>query len=159
MEFPTGQILQVEPGIAMVAALKGIADSSQPSIPAHVNCLLNTAMIDQVFFNNIYQVNLTVLNARLRLGTLENTANDSTVMLKRTQSNEAPASGDDLLAAAVNLKTGLTANTPLVATLTATGALLVLAPGDGLALDFAGTAATEARNLLVAVRLRVETAS
>jgi hypothetical protein len=115
-------------------------------------------MIDHTFFVNPLTTTLTVLDIDLRIGTLESTANDSTIMVERVQGTEAPGSGDDLLSAAVNLKTGLTAHTTLAGTLTGTTASLTLAAGDGLALDFGGTAVTEARNLVVMVRLRVNLA-
>lgn len=56
---------------------------------------------------------------------------------RRAQGTEAPASGDLLTTATIDLTA--TANTVITPTLTATDANRVLAAGDRLALDFSGT--------------------
>lgn len=60
-----------------------------------------------------------------------------TLGLERLQGTEASGSGDDLLSAAMNLKS--TAETPVKASLTATTALLTLQRGDRLNLVDTGT--------------------
>ena len=69
---------------------------------------------------------------------IEATGATTTLMIKRVPSGTAISSGYDLLTAStpVNLKTGVTANTVLTATLNATTTNLQLAAGDSLALNF-----------------------
>jgi hypothetical protein len=67
---------------------------------------------------------------------IESTSSTTTVMPKKVPSGTAISSGNSLLAAALNLKTGVTANTIQSPTLTSTGADLQLAAGDSLGLDF-----------------------
>jgi hypothetical protein len=57
-------------------------------------------------------------------------------MLEKVPSGTAIGGGSDLLSAAVNLKTGVTANTVLAPTLNSTVANLQFAAGNSLALDF-----------------------
>lgn len=67
---------------------------------------------------------------------IENTSATTTIAPVKVASGQAIGTGVALLAAALNLKTGVVANTPLTATLTATPANLVFAAGDWLGLDF-----------------------
>jgi len=67
---------------------------------------------------------------------IENTGATSTLLPRKVASGQAIGTGVGLFAAALNLKTGVVAATPLTATLTATGADLVFAAGDWLGLDF-----------------------
>ena len=70
-----------------------------------------------------------------------------TLTVMRTQSTEAPTSGDDLLQATLDLKAA--ADTPQNGTLTATVADLVLAVGDRISVDFAGTLTAAVGSLTV----------
>lgn len=67
---------------------------------------------------------------------IEATGASSTVLPRKVASGQAITTGVGLFAAALNLKTGVVANTPLTATLTSTPADLVFAAGDWLGLDF-----------------------
>ena len=67
---------------------------------------------------------------------IEATGANSTVLPVKVASGQAIGTGVGLFAAALNLKTGVVANTPLTATLSATPANLILAAGDQVMLDF-----------------------
>jgi hypothetical protein len=67
---------------------------------------------------------------------IENTSNDTTLMVCRVPDGTAISSGMFLLANPINLQSNVTANTTLSAPLTATTTDLQLASGDSLALDF-----------------------
>jgi hypothetical protein len=67
---------------------------------------------------------------------IENSSATTTLMVEKVPSGTAIGSGTDILAAALNLKTGVTANTKAAPALHATAANLQLAAGDSLALDF-----------------------
>ena len=69
---------------------------------------------------------------------IEATGNATTVMVRKVVTADGidHANQKDLMAAALNLKTGVVANTVLSAGLTATAADLVLEKGNSLALDF-----------------------
>jgi hypothetical protein len=67
---------------------------------------------------------------------IEATSSTTTVMVKKVPSGTVIGSGSDVLAAALNLKTGVTANTKQSVALNATTGNLQLAAGDSLALDF-----------------------
>jgi hypothetical protein len=77
-----------------------------------------------------------VTGIKFQQSAIESTSSTTTVMPKKVASGTAVGSGTDLLAAALNLKTGVTANTNLDATLNATAGNLQLAAGDSLGLDF-----------------------
>jgi hypothetical protein len=78
----------------------------------------------------------TVTKIEFQQSAIENTSSTSTVMVNKVPSGTAPASGTNLLAAALNLKTGVTANTKAAPALHGTAANLVLAAGDSIGLDF-----------------------
>lgn len=84
-----------------------------------------------------------IVSVELRASTIENSAADSTLMVEKVASATAIGSGVDVLTAAVNLKTGVTAGTNATLALHGTAANYTLADGDALALDFGGTAITE----------------
>lgn len=67
---------------------------------------------------------------------IESSSATTTLMIEKVPSGTAIASGTDILAAALNLKTGVTANTKVAPALHATAANLALDAGDSLALDF-----------------------
>lgn len=67
---------------------------------------------------------------------IEATSETTTLMIEKVPSGTAIGSGTDILAAALNLKTGVTANTKAAPALHATEANLQLAAGNSLALDF-----------------------
>jgi hypothetical protein len=68
--------------------------------------------------------------------TIENTSANTTLMVSKVPNGTVISSGLPLLANAVNLKTNLSANTILAASLSSTASNLQLATGDSLALDF-----------------------
>jgi hypothetical protein len=67
---------------------------------------------------------------------VEATSATTTLLPRKVASGQAIGTGVGLFAAALNLKTGVVANTPLTGVLTATAADLVFAAGDWLGLDF-----------------------
>jgi len=67
---------------------------------------------------------------------IEATSATTTLLPRKVASGQAITTGVGLFTAALNLKTGVVANTPLTAVLTATPADLVFAAGDWLGLDF-----------------------
>src|SRR5262245_42377828 len=78
-----------------------------------------------------------VISIMFQQSVIEATGNSTTIDVKKVPSGAASiAAGTTLLSAAINLKTGVVANTVLSAPLTATAASLVLAATDSLALDF-----------------------
>lgn len=97
--------------------------------------------VDSIFFiaDRAYEIVSVVTRATV----LENSAADSTIMIEKVPSGTAVGSGTDCLAAAVNLKTGLTVNTNATLALHGTAANYQLAAGDALGIDFGGTAVTE----------------
>jgi len=92
----------------------------------------------------------SVAGVQASWGTADSTSTTATLMVERCQGTEAPGSGDDLLAAAIDAST--TANTVVTATLTGTTANLSLNAGDRLALDVID-GATELADLTVVVKL------
>jgi alcohol dehydrogenase YqhD (iron-dependent ADH family) len=70
------------------------------------------------------------------VNTIAGTGGAASVDVKKCTGTQAPASGTTMLTAAFDLTT--TANTVTTPTLT-TGAVLTLAAGDRIALDFTGT--------------------
>jgi hypothetical protein len=66
----------------------------------------------------------------------ESTNTSTTLMIRKVPSGTSLTSGSSLLSSAVNLKSGVTANTALGATLTSTSSYLELEEDDSLALDF-----------------------
>jgi len=77
-----------------------------------------------------------VTNIMFQQSAIENTSANTTLTVRKVPTGTAISSGSDLLSAAVNLKTGLTANNVLSPTLTSTTSYLQLSFGDSLALDF-----------------------
>ena len=67
---------------------------------------------------------------------IESTGSSTTLMLKNVPSGTAISSGMDLLASAINLKSGVSANTALTATLNSSTSNLQFTAGNSLALDF-----------------------
>jgi hypothetical protein len=112
-------------------------------------CLLNADCVDQAFFiaDRPYQV----LSFREIHATAGTDGGAVTIMLTKDDGTEAPGAGDDLLTAGLDAKG--TANTLQTGTLTATSAFLLLAAGDRLSLDFAGTV-TSLAGVVVSVVLR-----
>jgi len=78
----------------------------------------------------------TVVGIAFCQSVVEATGASSTCMPRKVPSGTAIAAGSSLLAAALNLKTGVTANTICSCSLNATPANLVLAATDSIALDF-----------------------
>ena len=78
----------------------------------------------------------TVTAIYFQQSAVEASGSSTTVMPKKVPTATAVASGNALLAAAVNLKTGVVVNTTLAPALTATGADLALVAGDSIGLDF-----------------------
>ena len=72
----------------------------------------------------------------VRATAIEVTGAATTLMLEKVPSGTAIGSGTDLMAAALNLKTEVTANTNATPTLHGTPANLIVAPGDAIGLDF-----------------------
>lgn len=93
----------------------------------------------------------TVDSVQASWGTADSTSTTATLMIERCQGTEAPGSGDDLLAAAIDASA--TANTVVTPALTATPANLALSAGDRLALDVID-GATELADLTIVVKLK-----
>lgn len=77
-----------------------------------------------------------VVSVKAMQSAIEASGASTTLMIEKVPSGTAIGSGTDILAAAVNLKTGVTANTVETLTLHATAANYTLAAGDSLGLDF-----------------------
>ena len=75
----------------------------------------------------------------IRASAIESTGAATTLMIEKVASGTAIGAGTDVLAAVVNLKTGVTVDTNATLGLHTTAANLVLAPGDALGLDFTNT--------------------
>lgn len=124
-----------------------------PNKTVEVNCVLNSACVDQAFFtaDRAYQV-VGVTEIHAVAGDNGGAVN---LQLTKDTGTDAPGAGTDLLTnntnAGFNLKG--TANTLQTGTLTATTASLQLAAGDRLSLDFAGTVTTLA-GVQVTVKLK-----
>jgi hypothetical protein len=81
----------------------------------------------------------TVTKIVFQQSAIENTSTNTTLMVSKVPNGTAISSGLPLLANSVNLKTNLSANTILAASLSSTASNLQLAAGDSLALDFTNT--------------------
>ena len=107
-------------------------------------------MLDQSCFiaDRIYTV-----TAITEIHTVKETGGTLTIMPRKQNGTEAPASGKALLSAGFN---GVgTAETLLTGALTSTGADLILAAGDRLALDFVSETAGELKGVVVTFTLIV----
>lgn len=119
------------------------------SVPATVFCLLNEDCVDQAFFiaDRAYQVT-AIREIHAVAGDDAGAVN---IQVTKDTGTDAPGAGANLLTnnanAGFNAKG--TANTVQAGTLTATGADLLLAAGNRLSLDFAGTVATLAGVVVV----------
>jgi hypothetical protein len=110
--------------------------STQAYLTATCNMVLNTAVVDQVFY--IAAEPLEVVEIHEIHATKGTDAGDVTATVKRCQGTEAATAGDDLLGdTKINLKGEN--NTLQSPALTATSANLQLAAGDRLSLDVTGT--------------------
>lgn len=110
--------------------------STQAYLTATCNMVLNTAVVDQVFY--IAAEPLEVVEVHEIHATKGTDAGDVIATIRRCQSTEAATAGDDLLGATkINLKGEN--NTLQSPGLTSTTADLQLAAGDRLALDITGT--------------------
>lgn len=123
----------------------GLDDTYSPSTPVTPSNGLGALSIvsgiidatyDQDRFIWTAPVACVVVSFILQQSAIEATSATTTLDVKKCPSGTAPSAGTTLLSAAVNLKTGVVANTPLTLTLTATTANLTMAAGDSLALDF-----------------------
>lgn len=107
---------------------------------------LATGSVDQSCFTAnrpylVYRINYVTKVAE-SAGTL-------TLIPRRQQGTEAPASGDALATAINCVAAGTAAETVVTATLTATESLLILATGDRLGLDFTDDVAGELAGVVV----------
>lgn len=110
--------------------------STQAYFAATCNMVLNTAVVDQVFY--IAAEPLEVVEVHEIHATKGTDAGDVLATIRRCQGTEAATAGDDLLGATkINLKGDN--NTLQSPGLTSTTADLQLAAGDRLALDITGT--------------------
>jgi hypothetical protein len=91
---------------------------------------------DRFIWTCPFEFGCTVTSITFMQSVIENTSATSTCMIEKVPSGTAIGSGVDLLAAPLNLKTGVTANTVASPALHATPANLTLAQGDSLGLDF-----------------------
>jgi hypothetical protein len=113
-------------------------------------CLLVADMIDQ---------NIFVADRALKVKSIEyvattpESAGTLTMIVRRCQGTEAPASGDALMTAANMVGAALVTQTVYTATLTSTEAHLTLADGDRLAIDFTDDSAGELAGVCVTVVL------
>lgn len=94
------------------------------------------ATYDQDRFIWVVPAPMVVVSIVFCQSAIENTSNTTTVDVRKCANLQAPSAGTTLLAAAINLKTGVVATTVLSAPLTATTANLTLAANDQIALDF-----------------------
>lgn len=118
------------------AAISGAA--TVDSVCASFVAPIAADAVDSAFF--IAPKALTVTSARAVWGVIAGAA--FTAMPKKATGTQAPSAGASLLTAAFDINT--TANTVATGTLTATGADLVLAAGNRLAIDFTGSATNTA---------------
>lgn len=113
--------------------------------------LLAADAIDQSCFTAnrpylVYRIN--------EVHTTAESAGTLTLQVRRQQGTEAPASGDALTAAAIDMVgAGAVAQTVKTPALTATEALLILATGDRIGLDFTDDVAGELAGVTVTVYL------
>ena len=112
---------------------------------------LYTDMIDKSFFIAPFRCKVLSLDY---VATTPETGGTLTLKITRCQGVEAPASGDLLTSAALDMVgAALVTQTVYNAALTATTALLTLEKGDRLALDFTDDTAGELAGLVVTARL------
>lgn len=111
--------------------------STQAYLTATCNMVLNSAVVDQVFY--IAAEPLEVVEVHEIHATKGTDAGDVTATIRRCQGTESATGGDDLLGTTkINLKgDNDTLQSPA---LTSTTANLQLAAGDRLSLDITGTA-------------------
>lgn len=112
--------------------------------------LLVADQIDQNIF--IADRPLKVLSIEY-VATTPESAGTLTLIVRRCQGTEAPASGDALMTAANMVGAALVAQTVYTATLTGTAAHLELADGDRLALDYTDDTAGELAGVCVTITL------
>ena len=132
--------------------LNGGTINTTSKIIVQTHARLAADAIDHSFFitpNDAHTYTVTAISASW--GTADSTATTATLMVERCQGTEAPGSGDDLLASAIDASA--TANTVVRGTLTSTTANLTLAQGDRLALDVIN-GATELADLTVTVEIQ-----
>lgn len=104
--------------------------------PEYIHSFVDVTPADKHFF--IAPFDLTIKQIQEVHSTAGSDAGAVTLQVERLQGTEAPGgNGDALLATAFNGKA--TANTVQSGTLTGTSALLSLAAGDRLGLDYTGT--------------------
>lgn len=114
-----------------------------PAAPTNgIGNFVTGALIDATGNNQVDHLLITpgaacqVIKITFNQTVIENTSATTTLMPRKVASAQALASGKSLLTAALNLKTGVVANTPLSPALTATAADLIFAATDSLGLDF-----------------------
>lgn len=118
---------------------------------AVANHQLAADMVDKSFFIAPFPVKVERIDY---VATTPESAGTLTLRVTRCQGTEAPASGDLLTNAALNMVgAALVTQTVYTATLTATTANLTLATGDRLALDFTDDTAGELAGLVVTVTM------
>lgn len=126
--------------------------STQAYLTVTCNMVLNTAVVDQVFY--IAPEPMEVVEIHEIHSTKGTDAGDVIATVKRCQGTEAATAGDDLLGATkINLKGDN--NTLQTPALTATSADLQLAAGDRLSLDITGTTTAVAGAVVTVLLKRI----